>query len=210
MLRPVFTIASFFLCQGKKWHVCTFVLLCLAYQTIFPHPCNGEIRFIKEYVTLEIANNNLLVTAEYNFLNTENKPDGVVLAYPFMGMFPRKVRVEYKKGDKYSKIRFKKIDNEMSISFPIFLESNSELFVSVIYSQELKNNRAGYILTSTKEWKRGLMEARFEIAVSKNLKDVNINYQTNECSETPDYIVYCFKRYDFMPEKNLLISWTGE
>jgi hypothetical protein len=97
-----------------------------------------------------------------------------------------------------------------SIVFPIILEPFEEQVVEVRYNQRLLGNQAVYIVTSTQKWFENLRNAKFEIFVSKKLYGIDISYEVDECDENADYLIYRFSRTDFMPNKDLVITWSGE
>jgi len=175
----------------------------------FPKICPAKIHFIKEKIIIRIQNGELEVNGHYFFWNESGSSDATLLSYPFFGKFPHKINVHTNKDGKYSKVSYRKAYKKNSITFPIYLNPKTELEVKVRYIQKILENQAVYILTSTEKWRENLKEANFDILISKELKGVNISYETDSIEEHGNFVIYRISKKDFMPTKDLIISWEG-
>ena len=74
----------------------------------------------------------------------------------------------------------------MSISFPIFLEPNSEIFIRVTYSQEVKNNKTGLVakFPDTEDLKEKikliLEDKKLKKRMAKNGKEFVKDFEVNK------------------------------
>ncbi len=175
-------------------------------------PVNDDIKhdfvFFKEYIYLDINGTNLNLTGDYYFRNnTESEMTNIVLYYPF----PIEHQYEYPV-EITCQMKNKPLDIEYLYDGILFtipsIRSLESVCVNIFYKQPLLYNRAIYILTTTETWERPLDYGYYQIDVVKSLGTVNISYDVELKEETADKNVYFFEELNFMPDKDIVVSWN--
>jgi hypothetical protein len=64
-----------------------------------------------------------------------------------------------------------------------------------------------YILTTTKQWKRPLVFAEYYIHIPSKLQLKDPSYKFDLIDVTASSKTYFLKKKNFMPDKNLAVSW---
>ena len=75
------------------------------------------------------------------------------------------------------------------------------------YEQELNGRTARYIVKTTRQWKRPLDEATFEIEIPKEFSNYKISYSADSIREESDYRKIYFTRKNFFPKEDIIITW---
>lgn len=163
-----------------------------------------NLEFYKENITIAVSKNNTVVNGLYYF--TCNEQTDVSLFYPFpvdsSHEYPYAINVkELDKGN----VPFRAVNN--GIIFNLSLDADETKVVNISYTQTITTNNTKYILTTTKTWKKGLTEAEYVINVPKSLKNLHISYQPDEIHEEGTTTIYIIKKENFMPTKDINISW---
>jgi hypothetical protein len=204
--------------KNKKLIIVAAICVLLLIATIFlfqpqKYPKNTHVNktkelkldFLKEEITILISRDEVVVEGIYYFQS--NLRTNVSFYYPFpvdsLHDYPYEISIEELDTGNVS---FKRINK--GIIFNLYFDANETKVVSISYAQKIKANNAKYILTTTKAWKKGLKEAEFCIIVPKTLKNISISYQPDEIHEEGNETRYIIRKEDFMPEKDINISWA--
>ncbi len=159
------------------------------------------IRFLNEEIKITVDSGRVSVSGTYYFKNLSNQPKTAKIFYPFpideFHYYPDLILVS---GLDYCK-------NDSGISFimkfkPLAIES-----LAIFYEQKLKNNQARYILTTTKNWKHPIQEARFIVTLPENDSINQLSYPPDSSNKKEHRIYYYITKKNFMPENDLIVSW---
>jgi hypothetical protein len=88
------------------------------------------------------------------------------------------------------------------------LEAREEKVVRVDYVQEILRPRAVYIVTTTREWRRPIELAEFEFRIPSALDSVHLSFEPDTRTVVGDTVVYYMRRTDFMPDEDLVVTWS--
>lgn len=169
----------------------------------------SPIRFYREYVTVEPSAHATRVSALYYFRNESDRAVSQGIRYPFpvdrTHLYPDVVRVWEVAGDELRPMGF--VHRPPHALWKMDLEPLGEKLVRVDYVQEIREPRAIYIVTTTREWKRPIELAEFEFRVPAGLGDFSLSFAPDSRTTTGDTIV-CYVRYeDFLPDEDLVVTW---
>lgn len=186
-----------------------FAIILLAVCLIVPwkRAVGGELRFVRENIDVSVVMpDTIRVRGEYFFTT----PDSVVtmkLFYPFPvdshSLYPHAISVE--KGASREKASFDR--GSRGILFSVSARRGDTSCVTIVYEQRVTTNSARYILTTTKNWGKPLINSRYTVSVPS---DVTLDYLSYECDSVAvrgDLRVYSFYKKRFMPERDLMFVW---
>jgi hypothetical protein len=165
-----------------------------------------HLDFFRERISIQIQDPCCIVSGTYYIRNTSDFPVNKIFYYPFSinedMPFPDSISVFDRIHSKYLKYN----RSESGIVFHLAIPPKSILIFDVYYRQRTKGNQFEYILTSTKKWQEALDRAEFLINIPANSDLMYSSYALNEHYSATDRFYY-FKKSDFKPDKNLIISW---
>ncbi|MEM3365679.1 MAG: hypothetical protein QXM93_04600 [Candidatus Methanomethyliaceae archaeon] len=167
-------------------------------------PCQneGNLIFYSERVMLFLAAGEMTVEGVYFFRNTSLKERTVIMYYPFFidaaHPYPEWIDVE----------GFNFVKEPQGISWRMSFPACSDRVLRVRYRQKLYVNTAVYILTSTQEWREPLRNAEFIITVPLEWRELTFSYTPNRCAVKNGLAYYYIFMKNFMPNKDLVISWN--
>ncbi|MBN1290370.1 MAG: hypothetical protein JXB48_00900 [Candidatus Latescibacteria bacterium] len=168
---------------------------------------DSGIFFESEKIYINIQNDRVSVTGHYFFHNHDSGKRIIPLSYPFPVNeemeFPDSISVYL--SDDSSSISFEKNEKHGVVFFAVPVTGLTEFVVS--YSQKLHGSTARYILTTTQTWKEPLKYAVFSISTPQNFKNLKFNYKPDLTKSEHDCILHIIERTDFMPDKDLYITW---
>jgi hypothetical protein len=99
------------------------------------------------------------------------------------------------------------IKADSGIYFRFEIGAAAACSLEVAYRQRILGRSARYILTTLQEWDRPIEEAVFKISLPRDLPGVELSYPADSLSLADGSAVYLLTFRDFMPEKDLLITW---
>ena len=165
------------------------------------------ISFEREKISIHITYGRVSVSGNYFLHNHDEGKRIMPLSYPFPvnkdTEFPDSISVSFA-GD-YLPIPFEKDEEHGVVFFAVPVRGLTEFVV--YYSQKIHRPTARYILTTTHAWKEPLKSAEFTIKTPQNFDKLDFNYKPDLTISEHDCIFYLIKRTDFLPEKDLEITW---
>lgn len=172
-------------------------------------PAPGPVDFFREDVTLAVSRGRLLVRGVYDFRNETGDTVEMAIRYPFpvddAHTFPDSVLVSETRGDSARPVSAS--PSAASVMWPMRFGPHETRRVTVEYGQDLHDNRAVYIVTTTAAWLRPIDRADFHIRIPEALEDVRISFAPDRVVDLGDTIVYHLRREAFLPESDLEITW---
>lgn len=168
-----------------------------------PKPAPSPLHFAREEVSLTVRPGCVEVFGVYHFACLAKEPFMAQLFYPFpldsFHRYPDSIAVPGR--------RFERADS--GISFYAKFRPGKEDSVATFYRQPLNGNRARYIVTTTRKWKRPIDAARFQVTVSVGLRNPKLNYQPDSTSRADSTITYWFTCRSFFPSEDVVVTWSG-
>jgi hypothetical protein len=170
----------------------------------------SPVRFYREYVTVEPAPDLTRVSALYYFRNGSDEAIEQAISYPFpvdrFHQYPRIVRVWEVTEKGLRPMGFS--PRRRSVLWMMRFGPREEKIVRVDYTQDISRPRAVYIVTTTKHWQRPIELAEFEFRVPSTLDSVRLSFEPDTTSVSGDTMVYYMRREQFMPDEDLVVTWS--
>lgn len=183
-----------------------FILLFL-YSTM---SFTQKLQFYKEKLDFEISKDEFKLDGLYFFRNNSDDTLRQYLLYPFP-QNPNLGEIIYVDG---SSVYPKKDDdiiksyNQKAAYFRLKVNPQDTAVTNIIYIQEIYNNEAEYVLTSTHVWKKPLEKAVFTLKVPLDIKIDSLAYKEDTILIKNDHLLYKWKFEDFLPNQNFYISFS--
>lgn len=172
-------------------------------------PPSARLSFESEEVRLHIAPGKLEVNAIYRFANTGKKPYKGSVGYPVAvtdhQLPPREIVVN----GSTRPVRCRR-PGRCSAVLKLEVPPVQARSLRIQYTQQLKSERAVYMLTSARKWKEPIKRAEFEVRVPGHFENVKLSYRPDHASLKGDVRVYRFARGPFRPDRELTVTWKPE
>jgi hypothetical protein len=170
----------------------------------------GSLLFIKENIALSLLSSDTVqVKGNYFFGSIDSLVSRAPLYYPFpidsFSAFP--YFIDVRDARTLKKIAFEK--QEQGIAFSVDVKAGDTTEMSIMYSQTVSNCRGRYILTTTGNWGRPLIDSRYSISVPKTLTLSYMSYECDSVTASGKRLVYCFFKKQFMPDRDLSFIWMS-
>ncbi len=168
------------------------------------------LQFVKEKLDFEITESEFTVDGMYYFRNTRADTIKQYMLYPFpenpeLGEVTSVVGSSvYPEKDPDVIKHF----NQKAAHFRLKVYPDDTAVTHIVYKQEIKENKAEYILASTKAWNRPLEKADFTLKVPINIKIDSLSYNADSLCCYKNYLLYKWYFEDFMPDRNFYVSFS--
>ncbi|OQX92936.1 MAG: hypothetical protein B6D58_00470 [candidate division Zixibacteria bacterium 4484_95] len=171
------------------------------------------VDFFKEEIILSISDSLVSVEGIYYFFNHTDREMVFPVIFPFyvdsLSSYPHFIDAYIDDGDKTIKLEYKHTGFNKGIRLGIPLKPKEVTVWNIDYKQRLKSHHAKYILTSTGIWGKPLKEATYCFIVPEDIMDVKIWPDADTVYTVKETRVYKAIRRNFMPTKDMEISWNG-
>ena len=160
-----------------------------------------NIDFYREDLRFKLNENKFEVEGHYYFRNNLNRPLRLKLKYPFPNdsIFGEINSVQcIDLTDSSSTINFIEQDYMM---FKISIPANESKAYRISYHQNLKSNKASYILTTTNQWGKAFEQATYELSVENLIID-SLSYIPDKVEIFDDSSKFYWQKENFMPDRN--------
>ena len=166
-----------------------------------------NIDFFKEDLRFRLSENYFEVDGDYYFRNNSLNPLTLKLKYPFPqdSIFGKIDSVKcFNLSDLSSSINIIKQEYMM---FTISIPASESKVYRITYRQQLLNNRALYILTTTQQWNKPFEQASYELVV-ENLHVDSLTFIPDNVEVFKDSTKYYWKKKNFMPDRNFEVFFS--
>jgi hypothetical protein len=180
-------------------------------RNIIP-PETGPVDFFQEEITLTVTDSTTRVEGAYHFRNNRNREMMMPVIFPFYvdstTLFPQSIEAYYydSSGSKIP-IDFIEMPQRKAIRMKIPVSSNSENTWYLDYEQKIESKKAVYIITSTAAWQKPLEQATYTFVAPSGFKDIRVWPEPDTTYEKDGQIYMQCVKYDFMPSREMQISW---
>lgn len=166
-----------------------------------------DISFYREDITFELTGNFFKINGNYFFRNQNPDPIKTRLIYPFP--------TDSIYGNADSVFAFDIIQNRDNLKqvtqnaagIELLIHPFDTTVINIEYRQELKSNKAEYILTTTKGWKKAFEEVHYKLISDTNIVVHSFSYQPDTSLIVDDKLIYLWERKNFMPDKDFSITF---
>jgi len=208
--------------EGKIYHNIVIKTLCLRVFVVKTICCCGllffsntvslaqNLQFVKEKLNFEITESEFTVDGTYYFRNSS--PDTVkqYMLYPFPENLELGEVTSVEGSSVYPEKDLNVIRNfnQKAAHFRLKIYPEDTAVTHIVYKQEIKKNKAEYILTSTQAWNKPLKKADFTLKVPIHIKIDSLSYNADSLCCFENYLLYKWYFKDFMPNRNFYVSFS--
>jgi hypothetical protein len=162
--------------------------------------------FFKEHITFKIEEGYFYVNGEYYLRRSDTSFNHIVLFYPLPTdsiYAPVDSILIYNSNMNREIADYKKVKTGILFN----LELDSVTLVMISYRQQLRNNVARYILTTTQQWGKPLEEVTYELIAPTDLKITSFSYPPDSRENFGDMIIYYWRKENFWPLKDMIFTF---
>jgi len=175
------------------------------------------VLFDQEEVFLKIdGNNKMEVDASFEYQNTTSKRLKMDLFFPLTSLLQTSIRdisvllihptQEYNQKEEF--LKYKPDGNR--ILFDFVLEPKEKVYLKVHYVESFVGNKAEYIITTIKRWKRPVAQAVFHVQLPSDKKTPTFSFENYLVEKIYlkelEAFVYTFRILDLYPDKEFQIA----
>ncbi len=171
----------------------------LLFLLLAPGVHSQKIEFFSENLTFRLQQGTFEVDGLYFFRNKTDAEVRQSMIYPFPEV------------DKYGEISFISINREGDTAtmlrnqtergalFLVLLQPREEAAYRIIYRQQLKSNKAKYIILTTQKWGKPFETADYRLEFPNSIQLTNISIQPDSTFQKENQHTYLWHRKNFMP-----------
>ena len=168
-----------------------------------------NIVFFREDLNFKLEEDRFYVDGLYYFQNVTDDPIHRTLFYPFpidsiYGKIDSVFVVNPFKTDENTDLKLR----ENGASFSINIDPDSSVVYRIGYQQELKENQAEYILTTTQSWGKPFKEVNYSLNFPKYLELDSLSYMPDSLQEKNHRYILFWHKENFMPDRNFFIRFS--
>ncbi len=167
-----------------------------------------SLQFYREDISFTINNGYFYVDGIYNFCNNSDAEINKTLFYPFpQGISFGDVDSVFAMDVKNDNISVLSKYGETGAYFYINIEPYGVRSYRVGYRQRIKENKAEYILMTTRNWGSPFDNAYYKLTIPTNYIIESLSYEPDSVILNNEYKVYFWTKKDFMPDKNFIVEF---
>ena len=167
--------------------------------------CYGQrADFFQEDITFRLNKSQFNVEGYYWFANNSEKAIASNLFYPFPNYSGEKIdsiRLFNITSGEYVNYNF---EDSHGISFNLNILPKDTVLLQIGYRQEIKSDRALYILRSTKVWGKPLVFAEYKLIISDSFLIKSFSYPPDKTYEIQNQKIFLWRMKNFMPGKDMI------
>jgi len=181
------------------------LIFLLIFNRAFPQP----FQFYREKLDFSITQDEFMLDGLYMFRNNSADTVHSFLLYPFPQTPGLGEVTSVEVNSVYPKFSGKALTgfNQKAARFRVLIYPKDTAVVHVIYKQQIPNQNAEYILTSTQAWNRPLKRADFTLTIPMDTRIDSLSYDADSLLFTGGKVKYKWRFTDFMPERNFFVSF---
>ena len=162
--------------------------------------------FFQEDLFFVLDDSEMRVAGDYYFYNPHQRPLRMTMYYPFpQEYFMGKVTDVY--AFDWSNIFENRLAryNQKAGMVLLSIYPKETRILRIGYTQEIKSNKAMYILTTTAAWGKPFQQAYYELHVPFDIKVDSISYVPDKIQQVGGLYIYIFERKNFMPDRDFVV-----
>lgn len=188
----------------KLIHSIVFIAVVLIPQNYL---CCQPIRFLRENISIAIADSNTTLDGIYVFGNRGNTPTGGRIFYPLLNTdklpFPDSIAVF----EEPAHVPLAFTRSHDGISFFIDINPSETKQIRIRYTQRSSHGMFEYILSTTQQWGEAIDSAEFLITIPNSLQLVSCSLPIDSEEHQQHGTIHHIQRTGFYPTSNLIIQW---
>lgn len=161
-----------------------------------------NISFFAEDLKFDLNDDRFEVDGLYHFRNNTAEEIRQMLFYPFPDteVYGSISHVSIHPADDTTNMLSRQ--NEDGCLFKLKIPPNEEVVYRIGYRQQLKANKAKYIITSTQAWEAPFETAKFQLAFPKDLQTLTSSIPPDSIASGSENVTYFWNRKNFMPDRD--------
>ncbi|MBI5544066.1 MAG: hypothetical protein HY901_09275 [Deltaproteobacteria bacterium] len=168
-------------------------------------PVAERLEFAAEEVTLDLEPDRVRVEGVYHLRNAGSASSTTLVRYPVFvasgQLAPRSVEIDGRE----TPVRL--IAGRPTAELTISVAPHALTRFRVRYEQQLAAHRAGYLVTTAREWPSPIARAIFTIRRPVRLGPVKVSFPIAHSRREGDRSVDVVVMRDFSPDRELLVEW---
>lgn len=181
-----------------------FALALAGIATYLTHNSPPAVRFDRERIDVWVVPGQIHITGLYHYENRSPFPKLISLGLPF----PVDAKHEQPSTFSIHEVTPKRIEltaieprvTRGDVSFRLLFKPGEEKWIQVDYVQRTLVTDGRYILKTTREWGRPLVEGLYVLHLGRDLRLVNSSYALDEDLS--------FRKRDFYPNEDWVVQWS--
>ena len=175
-----------------------------------PLTSRRAVTFIAEEITLSVNNELAGVSGTYHFRNNTSHQGNYPVIFPFhvdsLSSFPHRISGFVIETDS-TILEIRPHESRAAVTVNIPLRPNAVTIWRLDFTQRITGNHARYILTSTQAWSEPLKEATYCFVAPRSFEEVVVWPKQDSISRKGDRVEYWAHKKDFMPDRDMEITW---
>ena len=155
------------------------------------------ISFEKEDISFEIRDSVFIVQGIYYFNSETEKQYSILYPFPTDTIYSKPFNIKVTNLHSKDTIIYKTKKDSSSIGFPVLISGVTPIIIS--YSQQLKSNKAKYILLSTNYWDKPLMQVDYKLIVGLNFNVKKFSIPPDKMIILDNKKIYLWQKENFTP-----------
>jgi hypothetical protein len=165
--------------------------------------------FYREDLTFILDDSSFTVTGYYYFYNPGEEDQKMDMLYPFplddkYGLITDVYAYKHGNPLKNALLHY----NGKAAIINLEVESGKKTMIRIGYTQELKGNKAEYILMSTKSWGQSLTEVNYTLITPHDLKVDSLSYPPDFSNDKSGKTIYYYHKENFVPDREFEIYFS--
>jgi hypothetical protein len=165
------------------------------------------IHFFQEEIDVQILGDSCILAGTYHFRNGTGDAVAKELLYPF----PRRkdlappTTIEARDLATGARVPIQRVPR--GALFTVLLPPRGEVAYRIRFVQPTPAHRMEYLLTSTRQWGKPLERAAYSIVIPRDYRLTSLSFPADTSWDSVDSRTYFFRRVNFMPTTNLILTW---
>jgi len=169
------------------------------------------VEFFAEEITLSVDDSSATIEGVYRFRNRTSKQGEYPVVFPFhvdsASTYPDLIEAATL-GPNARPIQVRRNEDRGAAILRVPLMPDTITSWRLRYKQRISGRSARYILTSTQAWGQPLDEATYCIIVPAEFENVKVWPEQDSMAFVGDKVEYWAHEKSFMPDKDMLVTWT--
>jgi hypothetical protein len=168
-----------------------------------------QLSFYRENITMKIQGQNFYVSGTYYFSQDQSGIKQLYYPFPVNDLLGNPDSVYLFDLTNNAPIE-PTVQDSSGLLFLADFSKYSDLSIQISYRQPLFGNKAEYILETTKVWGKPFREATYQLIIPKSLIITRFAIAPDDFIVTDQEKIYTWKKYNYMPERNMVFEFSEE
>jgi len=184
-------------------------LIAFLFVLVYPFTtiCSQDLDFYREDINFELSKDYFKVDGYYYFRNLKFDPITSNLFYPFPN--------DSIYGIIDSVFAFDIIQNrdnlkqvtQKAAGIELFIQAFDTTVINIGYRQELKSNKAEYILTTTKGWGKAFEEVHYKLVLDTSILITSFSLEPETSYFSDKGNIFLWNKENFLPAIDFIVNF---